>query len=282
VDLISIIRATFRRWYVSLPVVVATVVGLLAVMSSFPAAYQTSTTVLVIGPQQSVIGTSVVNVNPFAYLSDSVKVMALAGTSVVNSQQVREKIEAEGFGADYVTQVQPGTSFIDVAVNGTDRGATARTTERVLDELAASIEGFQARSPAGQRLSVQVLQEPNVFEAEPDGSSRLLLMIAALGLAAAVGAAVGVDLLVARRATRGSRAPLPTLAATVASPDAGTVDGPGVGGLGRAESAAGGNVSPDTVRLRSLAPEAARATGPVRSPTGGEQSLVNTQGPGKP
>lgn len=265
-DLVYIVGATLRRWYVALPVVIVAGISLLFVRSSLPTVYQTATTGLVIGPQESIIGNATVEVNPFVYLADSVKVMAIAGASVANSQQVRDKLAAEGLDADYSVAVQPGTSFIDIKVSGTDKEKTERTTERVLQEVTDIVRGFQQKSPEGQRMSVQVLQEPNVFETSPDSSQRLMLVIAALGLAAAVGGAVTTDLVLGRRAARAGGAapgpipggPLPGPAPTVA---------PSTERSGRREPGVTevGDVSPDTMRLSAFHEGSPRPSEPGRS-----------------
>lgn len=274
-DLIYIVGTTLRRWYVALPVMIVAGLSLFLVRASLPTVYQTATTGLVIGPQQSIIGTSVVEVNPFVYLADSVKVMAIAASSVANSQEVQDRLAAEGFDADYVVSVQPGTSFIDVKVSGTDRATTERTTDRVLQEVSNLIGGFQARSPEGQRMSVQVLQKPNVFEAAPDSSQRLQLVIVGLGVAAAIGGAVGVDLVLARRAARAGR-PLP--GSSPASELSARREPEPSGGP---ELTGGGDVSPDTMRLNAFHEGLPRPSGSGRN-WDEDDALARSSAPRKP
>ncbi|OHV42714.1 hypothetical protein BCD48_30150 [Pseudofrankia sp. BMG5.36] len=199
-----------------------------------------------------------INVNPFAYLSDSVKVMALADVAVANSQEIHNKVYAEGYHGEFTVKVQPGTSFINVAVNGSSQQETERTTGRVLKELQDIVDSFQTRSPQAQRLSVQVLQQPNVFKAKPDGSSKLLLVIAVLGLAASIGGAVAVDLWRRRRDVEDDR---PAGAGAPPAP--------------RDENR--GDVSPDTVRLQPYGRDQVRPA-PAAPRSDDQEAYADTSG----
>ncbi|ABD10944.1 hypothetical protein ThrDRAFT_01979 [Frankia casuarinae] len=213
-DIVTVSRTAFRRWYVMLPILLATAAAIGITMSVAKPVYQTKAMVLVVGPsvEQKLAASSsgsgfiLQPVNPLSYFGDSLKSLALTESKIMDSRQVREEIRSAGFHGDYEISVQPETVFLDITATAADPTEATRTLDQVVRVITAKSNGLQSAVPPDQRYRIAPLSEPPLMSVRPARSLKLLGTVAFLGVAAALGLALAVDAEVGRRARSRSRA----------------------------------------------------------------------------
>lgn len=201
-DVVTIARATIRRWYAAFPVLVATVLLIVIVMSSAEPIYRATTTGVVVGPSQAQAGGRVEEVNPFSFNSDALRTLGFAVIEAINSRQVRNAVAAAGYEGSYEATLLGSASFVQITVEANDQVEAGRTLDYLIQLFKQkAAEAQEGTSPERQFTFRQIL-DTKWTSAAPGTDIRLLATIGILGLAAAIALAVVVDRQLNRRAAR--------------------------------------------------------------------------------
>ena len=173
-DLLTIIRIVFRRWYVTVPILIVTMVVAFAVQSATPPQYAATGTVMLEEPQ----------FDP-----------SRLPTSVVNSSVLIDRFEAAGAlnevvvgGTRLVPQISDMSS-IELLAGGDDPGDVAQSVERAMEWLASEAEALQDEHEIwdDERLRPVILTPRIATEQQPDGGYQATGVIALRDPAAGTG-----------------------------------------------------------------------------------------------
>jgi hypothetical protein len=141
VDIISIVQAVLRRWYVSVPVVLVAAAGAFAIQTTTPSAYEATGQILLINPELDPSGLPItdVDLNEFVRLLDS--------------ETVREAVTVGE--ADYLARLDDQGAFVltTTAPNRQD----AEATVALVDEWARErVDELQREDvPDGERIQLR-------------------------------------------------------------------------------------------------------------------------------
>jgi hypothetical protein len=222
VDLVDILRAAGRRWYVLLAGILLTVgVGYLAVRY-VPVTYDITSSVLLLPPsvQQDPQGEDQV-VNPFLNLGGLDVAAGVLVKALTDSASV-EEIIPEGSKTEYTVEKDASVSgsVLEVAVNAQSEDEAVETVNQVLELAETRLAELQDEIDASSQSQVRLMVVTDNAVAEPNYGTliRALIVVAGAGLALTFLLAVSVDALVRRR--RAKKAGTTTAATMVtATPD---------------------------------------------------------------
>ncbi len=202
-DIWRLLSAIIRRWYIIIPLLVATIAAAVTVGSWVRPEYKTSAIISVIPDKataQPRAGQSQV-ANP--YLSGAYTAGILE--YVLGSSSVRQDLLATGFAGNYVIKAIPRTSFLGIDVTSDDpelalatgRGVIERA-RRILAERQGVLEGPTTR------VLIDVLDDADAVSATASGQSQALAAVLAVGVIVSVIVTVLIDdlLLLRRRRDR--------------------------------------------------------------------------------
>jgi hypothetical protein len=214
VDLQTLIRIIFRRWYVVIPVLALT--GLVGqyMLSSTEPEYDASGSVLLLSPFQQ--GDPEDPADPAdvddpgnAYLAfnASLRTTATAMERIMSDSSSRRAIRELGHEGTYVVEVDQEGPILNITATAQRPDEAIQTVVGVFELIAAELDERQDAVNANpdQRIRTQVLFTPSRASEQTTARTRTLVALGALGLAAAASAAVLTESLVVgrRRRTRG-------------------------------------------------------------------------------
>lgn len=158
-DLLTLIRVVLRRWYVALPIILASMGAAWWVQSNTPPTYEATGSILLASPE---LDPSRI---PFVVADVGARVSELDEPEVL--QQLAEQ--------DASFAVEPvDTTTLTIRAVGEAPEAAAETVENVVSWLRTEIEASQTAStiPADERVEVRTLHPVVVPEEQDDGSFR--------------------------------------------------------------------------------------------------------------
>ena len=188
-DVWRITVAVVRRWYVFLPLMALTVLGVFEVGKGVDPQYEvTATAILVPGTSSSEID------NPYGSMDETNQVLSI----VVEGTQAREQIEAAGLEPGYERDPRSRSRIMDFSVVSDSPEIGLATGEAVLDLTRQELAERQGvvGIPEDAQVGLQVLQAPSVSEVVTEGKTRSMAIVGVLGAAFAVLVAVLFDDLV--------------------------------------------------------------------------------------
>ena len=198
-DIARLSAACLRRWYLLLPLLVLTGIGVVVVGDRVNPEYQSNGSILfyesaVDSPEANPYGNAV----PAA---SAMTVIATGGT-------FRSEIAEEGFSPDYEIEeanAKPGTSspMLAVLVRDGDPESALATRDAVIAKIGEELNARQAQLgvPVTARTSISVLDVPENVSTLTTGPLRAQIVVAVLGVALSFLIVVLVDdlILSARR-----------------------------------------------------------------------------------
>ncbi len=150
-DLWSTLRVLLHRWYLTVPLVVLSVVLVVAVVGVKPADYKADATLVTLAPQQVNEQGQQTEANPFANLGGSQSVAAAIMQTRLNGPAFQQAMAAKGVQSTWLFVVGDSSSpILTVTVKGPDRSRDPPLGE-------AAREGRErrtspsSRSPTGRR-----------------------------------------------------------------------------------------------------------------------------------
>lgn len=192
-DAWDLAKVVARRWWVFLPFALITALLTAQADSRIAPEYQTTASVLLVGPSQTVPeveGQVVRSVNP--YLSQGINTTASAMKVVLESVDSRRKVIAAGGSAAYSVQVQTRTPIMNIAVATGDRDLTLKTASLVSQQLAIELRARQAafKAPPQSFITAQILDNVGEIYEVRNGLKQIRVIIIALGLGLGVAVAL--------------------------------------------------------------------------------------------
>lgn len=216
-DVWRLTMAALRRWYVLVPALGLAAALVIASGRGVAPEYETTGAALLVPPAVQSTSTNV-----YAQSSGPQALQI-----IVSGSATRAKLAAQGFDASYDVRVASRSSIFELDVRGADATTTIATGSAVLDELAAQLQEQQAalgiQSQAMAQL--QILDAPDAVSASNSSATRVMAVVALLGVIGSVALAVCFDDLVLLLRRR--RAYQRTLTPEGGSGDAPPADDPG-------------------------------------------------------
>ena len=199
-DLWELMRVLFRRWYLTVPLLILTGAAATLAGNGVEPTYTASAggvflaPVLTLPPDQ-------LTPNPWGQAGVATTAAAVQG-SVVNPT-AKLAFEAAGLSGDYsILMGARSVLFNTYATAPTVDGATA-TLDRVVQTMRDDLRAKQAqyRVPVDQQTTIQMFTPTSIVTTR-DGLSRVLLVVGGLGVVGSVAVVLIVDALLMRRVRR--------------------------------------------------------------------------------
>lgn len=199
-DAWELAKVVARRWWTFLPLAVLTLLMTTQVDSRIAPEYQTTASILLVGPFQTVpeVEDQVTRaINP--YLAQGIGTTANAMKVVLESQESRQKVIQAGGSNGYSIKVQSRTPIMSISVATGNRDLSIKTAALVTDllnqELKARQDAFKA--PEQSHITTQTLDAVGSVATIRNGLKQIRVVIVAIGLSLAVAASVLANALLA-------------------------------------------------------------------------------------
>ncbi len=208
-DIWRLLSAIIRRWYIIIPLLIATVAAAATIRDWVPPEYQASAvittkivsgqaTVQPVSPKATV--QALQQANP--YLSPTYTAGVLQ--YVLSGSKARQDLVAAGLSGNYVIKAIPNSSFIGINITANDPELAMATGHGVIESarrvLAKRQGAIEASTP---RVSIDVLDDADTVSVSASGQLQSLAAVLAVGGIVSVIATVLVDdLLLLRRRRR--------------------------------------------------------------------------------
>lgn len=208
-DLLDLLKLMFRRWYVTVPVLLGTVAGALALGNSIQPEYKTSAAVLLVPPTTATAGpapgASPQPGNPWLRVGENA--MAQAVQISVSSHDYRRRVATAGGTAPYEVGLVNRSSILTIDVTATSTASALATvtavTRLIKDEVAARQAGYRPRP--GEQITTEILDPGLNVTQSRSNVFRAQIVVGAVGLLVAAVLAVVTDALLRRRKLRLAR-----------------------------------------------------------------------------
>lgn len=204
-DIWRLLTAIIRRWYIIIPLLVATAVAAVTVGRWVAPEYTTSA-IINITPSRATVqltADKATVANPYSVPTYSTGILQY----VLSSSAVRQELLAAGLAGSYVVEAVPRSSFLGINATADDPElaiATARgvieSARRILAERQGAIE-----TPTPRLMSIEVLDDADSVSASVSGQSQALAAVLAVGGIVSVIATVLIDDLLLLRRRRHDR-----------------------------------------------------------------------------
>lgn len=201
-------KLLFRRWYLSLPMLVACLVVVIVASQTVQPDYSATGHVQLIPPP----GTTAPDgqQNPIKNPWFDLGYVALSNAAVidVSSKSVLEQMVADGL-SDNVTIALDRAPLIDIEVVGHSPEQATASVQRVMALLAKAVEQRQAslRVAHTDVISTLALDDGSEVQVKTSKLTRILVVAGGVGLLLTAGVTIGVDALLRRRDVRRGRPP---------------------------------------------------------------------------
>ncbi len=194
------LRIVLRRWTVSIPLAVLTVVAVVAIPSDVGQEYTSDASLVFLPPNTREIETedgfaALEQENAFINQSGSVAAMTRLIQISLTSPSVRALVEAEGLEPEYELIVDRGDPIMQVTVTAGSPALATGTVDYVLGLIERDLTERQdlVEAPETERIGTQIISDTSPALASTGAATRLRLIILVVGMAFAVGAALLVE-----------------------------------------------------------------------------------------
>jgi len=205
-DVWTLLVILVRRWYVVVPVIALTAVVAFQAERSVQATYASEAAVILTVPASSVDEDGVpTQSNPYLSFPSSLGVSANAMVRVVGSADTRNRFAARGLLGTYELGVDRGSPVVGWRVEGQDVEQVVATSTALQEEVILQLDVLQtsAGAPPNQRIVGKLLGAPQAPTTTPGQSTRVVVIVAGLGVALSASLAVLADTLIRRRGAGG-------------------------------------------------------------------------------
>lgn len=204
-DIWRLLIAAIRRWYIIIPLLVATAVASATVGLWVEPEYRTSAIISIVpgaAPTQ-VRGDAPTTANPYSTVSHSAGVLQY----VMNSSGVRQELLKEGLAGSYEITAVPRSSFLSIAVTANDPELAIATGRGVIEGARRVLKERQAASgaPVTAYASIEVLDDADSVSASRSGQLQARAALLAVGGIISVILTVLIDDLLLLRRRRQDR-----------------------------------------------------------------------------
>lgn len=203
-DLLDWIAILFRRWWLTVPLLLLTLIGVGAAAFATPWTYEAkATAVLLASPTQA----KQAGGNPWLVFDGSLTVTAEVVGRELMADQTVTGLRGRGLTAEYQLGVaaDSGGPVLAVDVTGTSPGTTKATLDAVLAEIPRTLDQLQVQEGVKDkaRIKVKVITSSPEATLVPTKKVRTLVMLLFMGIVFTVAVPLFVEVMVARRAGRG-------------------------------------------------------------------------------
>lgn len=200
-DLWTAIFTVFRRWYVSLPILLAAIVACVVLNGRIKPNYEATASVIFIPPSAKYVNGQE---QPFSNPWVSAGTRSLASVVSKRLQSVRtvRDFEESELSSDYELAIDDDSGGIDFTVTGTSNDQALETASALIGQASQEAQAVQAaeRAPADELIRVAVIEDVPAEATPVSGSkTRVLATVVLLGLVAAASAAFMLESFLARR-----------------------------------------------------------------------------------
>lgn len=270
-DFLDLAKLMYRWWFVTLPLVLLTLVSALIVSSRVQAEYTARGSINLVAPTVT-FDEEASTVNPLLSVNGALPTTAYVTALSATSPDVANLLASEGLSTSYDVAAQDRLPIILLETRAESREIATDTAERLVEIIDQDLQFKQdaAVVPAEDRVTAEVISVSIVGGADYGGRLRLRIAIIGFGLVATVGVAFLLESLSSRgKATTVSTDEIVGDPDPVAGMSAGSVaadDGPTESAH---SSARRPGVSPS--RSRNGAPRAGARSDDVGAPSTGRR-----------
>ena len=213
-DLRTLFRVLFRRWYVVLPILTLTAVAAQQLTKSIEPEYAASGSVILLSPAvRTIPGEEELELrNPYADLSESLRTTAIALQRVLLDISTLRTLSERGFEAEYEISVDPDAPILLLSATADEPADATASLNAMADQVAEELETLQvsAGAPLERRITAENLTIASDASERNTDFYRALASIVGLGLATAIVVALAVESWMSSPARR--RRPVPAMA----------------------------------------------------------------------
>lgn len=208
-DLWELTKLVFRRWLVSVPMLVALAVGLMAMQATISPDYEAVAHVQLIPPQVQPNEDSATEgaKNPWAQLGAD----ALGQAVVVSMQRpsLAKSLADEGLSGEFTVALDPYFPIVVIEVIGDSPEQATATAQRLATIVVEAVQSRQDVYSVSSEKAITTLLLDDGSDLTPNNSSkrRAMVAVAGLGVLLTGATAVAVDALIYRRRRRRAGAP---------------------------------------------------------------------------
>jgi len=200
VDLWDLFRVLFRRWYLTVPLLVLVAgVGYYSAKGIEPT-YTASAGGVFLEP---VVLLPVEQRAPNPWAQAGVATTAAAVVGSVVDPVTKEQVVAEGYSGDYSVQLASRSVLFSIYAPAASHEAAIATLDHVIELMKEDLRAKQSAYgvPENQQINIQLASGTSIVSTR-EGVSRVLLGLGGLGAVLTVGIVVLVDSLLTRRRRR--------------------------------------------------------------------------------
>jgi hypothetical protein len=208
VDFATTLRILLRRWYVVLPALAATGVGVYLAMQAVTPQYESSGSLVLLGPATGleVAGEKVPQVNAYLEFGGALATTAEVLSKAALSDSTAKKLASVGATGEYEvgTGSDGGSPIINIVATGSSPRIATLTVQEIAKLLTAELERRQvaAKAPRSQFIRVEEVAPPAQPKELLGSKLRVGSAVVALGVAVTFSFAFLVEGAVDRRARR--------------------------------------------------------------------------------
>lgn len=190
-DIWGLTVAAMRRWYVLVPLLLISVAGALAVGSRSQADYEVSGAVMLSVPPQDPN-----TPNPYSQIY-AVEILGIKATS----SSTRSEFADDGLSEDYTITYDRRSPVLSLDVVADSAAQALDTADRIVEYVETTLNDEQGRLGVRKqhRVSLVVIDAPDVVEPVVSGRVRVTAVILAMGVLLSFLCAILLDAILTRR-----------------------------------------------------------------------------------
>lgn len=182
-DINSTFRAIARYWWLTVPILVLTLLGMGYVVFLQPKTYEATSTYVLLNPEPSQTS----NANPFVQLPDQSAVVGVI-SEIVNSPSVNRELVAQGANEDYTVGPSEvygqGSRIVAVTAPGATPEEALKTSELVGAKIEEVLDTIQSDRdvPKNARITLLTLNPEPEARLKISSLLRSVIAVALLGM----------------------------------------------------------------------------------------------------
>lgn len=201
-DLWDLTKVMFRRWYLTLPLVVATVAAAVWIVQTRGPDYEATGHVAVLPPAIQRVagpGETTVRVSPWTQ-----QALAEAARIRLEGGRLRETLAREGYAGEWTVEVTGEVPVVTLVVVGPSARAALGTLHRLQDEIDREVQSLQDTYgvPPEERIQSVRYEAGESVSTSASSLRRAVVAAVAAGLVLTVAVVVSLDGLIRRRRRR--------------------------------------------------------------------------------
>lgn len=203
-DIFDGARVVARWWFVALPIVVITAAASVLFTSGIQPEYTAEGSVLMLGPavrESEDEPGEFDTLNPLIDQPSALETVAVVVALSIDGPEVRNILAAEGLSTAFALGTERGVPIILLETRADARNIALRTAERLAELIDEEVRLRQVAGdvPQSERVTTSVVQLGAVGGADFGGRTRVRILVGALGVGTAFGAAFLLEGLKRRR-----------------------------------------------------------------------------------